>query len=201
MSFLFAILLALATFARQNGSLKLSPPSIITPVNIDQSPLYPRPTTQPIPTDSGEWGIAVKTGEHTYQIKVNNDAQMGTPAQILNAINDLRIRNGAQPLKTNEKICAYAQSRAEYFTKIRQVDEHKGFKEFLENDDGFEKLGFGSLGENSSYGYIMSGVHLIEFVYMRSPEHNKNQLDPKWDHGCVGVSESATNIIFATSPL
>jgi hypothetical protein len=35
---------------------------------------------------------------------------------------------------------------------------------------------------------------------MRSPEHNANQLDSKWDRGCAGVAGTATNIIFATSP-
>ena len=197
MSILFALLLAIATVMRHPTPNVVSPVLSIPNIPLQISTVPPTPT----PADSGDWGVAIKTGEHTYQIKVNNDAQMGTPNQILNAINDLRLRNNAQPLKTNDKICSYAQSRAEYFAKNHQVDEHKGFKDFLENDNGFEKLGFGSLGENSSYGYIMSGVHLIEFVYMRSPEHNKNQLDPKWDHGCVGVSGSATDIIFATSPL
>ena len=175
-----------------------------------QLPNLPTPTKSPIiyPTspeqnsaDTDPWGTAIKTGEYTYKIKVKNDEKMGTPDEVLSALNALRIRNGSQPLKTHPKLCEYSNQRAKYFTSIQNIDSHAGFKDFLLNQDGFNKLGFGQLGENSSYGYVMSGVHLIEFVYMQSPTHNKNQLDPKWDHACVGIDGVATNVIFATSPL
>lgn len=205
MPFLIAILLTWLTLQVQTPELAISSPQVASPspiiiqqpIPLNVAPILPSPSID----DTTGWGELVKTGEHTYQIKVKNDDRMGTPLEILTAINDLRRRNGAQPLKINEKLCAYTQSRAEYFNKIKNIDEHVGFQKFLEEENGFDKLGFGQLGENSSYGYIMTGVHLIEFVYMRSPEHNKNQLEPKWDHACVGVSGPATNIIFATSPL
>lgn len=151
--------------------------------------------------DGKPWGVAEKVGEHTYSIKVQNDARMGSSEEILNAINDLRIRNGVQILKSDSRLCTYAYERAKYFEAIKSTDEHRGFMDYLNNQDGFEKLGFAILGENSSYGYVMSGVHLVEFVYMQSQEHNKNQLDSRWDRGCVGVYGSATNVLFATSPI
>lgn len=169
----------------------------------------PLPTTTPaskiiIPKpapDSDPWGVAIKIGEHTYKIKVQNDAVMGTPDEILQALNTLRARNNVQLLKKDDRLCLYTQSRAEYQNSLGKTDTHAGFTDFLENQDGFQKMGYAKVGENSSYGYILSGVHIIEFVYMQSPDHNKNQLDPAWDHACAGTSGLATNLIFATSPL
>ena len=198
LALLFAVFLALLTHplpARQStASLTQAPPTAIP---------SPYPTAKPAsaPTDSGPWGVAQRIGEHTYQIRVQNDDQMGTPSEILAALNTLRARHGAQPLTSDNRLCAYAQSRAQVFESLKSTDAHAGFNDLLENQDGFTKLGYRRVGENSSYGYIMSGVHLIEFVYMQSPDHNANQLDPDWDHGCVGVAGSATNLIFATSPL
>lgn len=180
-----------------SSSVAFQLPNLSTPTPTP----FKNPSSNEIPTDQDPWGTAIKTGEHTYKIKVQNDEKMGTPEEVLQALNTLRIRNGAQPLKTHPKLCEYTNQRAKFFTSIQNIDSHAGFQDFLLNQDGFNKLGFGQLGENSSYGYVMSGVHLIEFVYMQSPTHNKNQLDPKWDHACVGIDGVATNVIFATSPL
>jgi len=179
----------------------------LTPVSKGGSPPTTTPTPKPaviIPkpvSDTDPWGVAIKVGEHTYKIKVQNDAVMGTPDEILQALNNLRSRNNIQLLKKDDRLCSYTQSRAEYQGKLGKTDVHAGFTDFLENQDGFRKLGYARVGENSSYGYTLSGVHLIEFVYMQSSEHNKNQLDPAWDHACAGTSGLATNLIFATSPL
>lgn len=170
---------------------------------------YSLPTTTQVPKiivpkpapDSDPWGVAIKIGEHTYKVRVENDPAMGSPDEILQALNNLRARNNVQALKKDDRLCAYTQSRAEYQNSLGKTDAHAGFEDYLQNQDGFRKLGYARVGENSSYGYILSGVHLIEFVYMQSPEHNKNQLDPAWDHACAGTSGYATNLIFATSPL
>jgi len=202
MQFLLAFILTFLT-------IYLNPSSPKNP-----NPFPPTFPTAPTPTDipskiiipqsapeTGPWGVAQKIGEHTYQIKVQNDSVMGTPEEILAALNILRARSSAQPLKSDPRLCQFATSRAEYQNRLGKTDAHAGFVDYLENQDGFQKLGFGHLGENSSFGYILSGTHLIEWVYMRSPEHNANQTDPKWDHACAGVFGLATNIVFATSPL
>jgi uncharacterized protein YkwD len=168
-----------------------------TPTNIPLVTITKVPTPTP---DSSPWGIAKQVSDHTWVIKVQNDPAMGSPSEILNALNDLRARQGAQPLKTDSRLCDYAQKRADYFKSIQNTDEHKGLIEFLKDENNYAVLGYNWIGENSSYGYVMSGVHLIEFVYNSDPDHSKNQLDPKWDHGCVGVNSPATNLIFATSP-
>jgi len=201
MPFILAIVLTFLTLRFHPFPRPSSPTS---PLSHD-----PQPTTIPTPqaiipkqnSDTDPWGVAIKIGEHTYKIKVQNDSAMGTPDEILQALNNLRARNNVQQLKKDDRLCAYTQSRAEYQNSLGKTDAHAGFTNYLQNQDGFRKLGFARVGENSSYGYILSGVHLIEFVYMQSPDHNANQLDPTWDHGCTGTSGYATNLIFATSPL
>lgn len=186
-------------------------PLPVRTINLAIPTLTPTASPSPRPTLTAKlgqvapspdsWGVAEKIGDHTYTINVQNDPAMATPDEILTAINNLRARHGAQPLRTDGRLCQYAQSRADYFKSIQSIDSHAGFNDFLQHYDGFSKLGFARLGENSSFGYTLSGVHLVEFVYMQSPGHNQNQLNPDWDRGCAGVAGSATNIVFATSPI
>ncbi len=197
MPFVVAIILTLLSFSGTKAIIESHTPEVINTVS---QPVINKKLTAPEPTSSEPWGKAIKISDHSYRINVKNDDHMASPEEILAALNDLRMRNGVQALKVDPKLCDYTQSRAELFTQIGSTDEHAGFEKFLEQEDGFKKLGYRQLGENSSYGFKMTGVHLIEFVYMQSPDHNKNQLDPKWDHSCVGVSGTATNLIFATSP-
>src|SRR3989344_5710713 len=78
-------------------------------------PIIPTPTLAPNVSrpQSGEveWGVAQKIGEHTYSIRVQNDAVMATPDEIPPAINDLRARSAAQPLKSDSRLCQYAGIR------------------------------------------------------------------------------------------
>lgn len=163
-----------------------------------------RPTrsiTAPTPIDSTPWGVAQQTGEHTWTMKIGEDPVMATPAEILSALNEYRRRYDSQILTTNQKLVDYAQSRVNYFNQIKNIDSHVGFNNFLEKEDGFNKLGFSYLGENISYGYQLNGVHLIEWVYAGDEPHNKNQLDSKWDHVGIAVKNNATCLIFATGKM
>jgi len=126
---------------------------------------------------------------------------MATPIEILSALNEYRRRYGSQILTLDQKLTDYAQSRVNYFNQIKNIDSHVGFNNFLEKEDGFNKLGFTYLGENISYGYKLNGVHLIEWVYAGDEPHNKNQLDTKWDHVGIAVKGLATCLIFATGKM
>ncbi|MBI5358155.1 CAP domain-containing protein [Candidatus Amesbacteria bacterium] len=169
----------------------------------------PKPITTPIPKkvfvappeDKEPWGVAKQIDSVTWQMKVGQDAQMGTPAEILIALNDYRRRYGASNLSWDSKLADYALSRAKYFRSIKNLDAHKGFADFLNNQDGFSKLGFNQLGENASYGYKLSGVHLIEWIYAGDEPHNKNQLNSIWNYVGIGVDGVATALIFGTGKL
>ena len=152
-----------------------------------------------IKVDDGQpWGVAKQIDAVTWQMKVGEDAKMATPGEILSALNVYRIRYGSQILTWDDKLANYAKSRAVYFNKIKDLDGHKGFQDFLNNQDGFNKLGFNRLGENASFGYRLSGVHLIEWVYAGDDPHNKNQLNNNWNYVGIGVDGTSTALIFGT---
>ncbi len=144
-----------------------------------------------------EWGVAKQIGEHTYTIRVGSDDRMGTREEILSALNNYREVNGAGALAFDDRLNNYAQGRADTFASIKSTDAHAGFNDYLENHNGFEELHFARLGENSYYGGPLYGVHLIEWVFAKSPGHNANQIDRGWTHVGIGVTNSSANLIFA----
>jgi uncharacterized protein YkwD len=168
--------------------------------------IVPSPTIKIIaarPTEvgyTGVWGKAQQIGEDTWTMKVGMDSRMATPTEILEALNAYRARFGSQKLEWNQRLADYAQGRVESFVKAGQTDAHAGFKDFVEKQDGYNKLGFNWLGENISYGFQLEGVHLIEWMYAGDKPHDDNQKNPRWDHVGVGVKGTATCLIFATSP-
>lgn len=166
-----------------------------TPVQTTNKPkLIPKvtPNTEP-------WGVAKQIGEYTWTMKIANDTRMATPSEILVALNEYRQRQGSQLLVWDNALADYAQSRADYFFLVNKTDAHKGFLDFVENQDGYNKLGYNWLGENSSFGYQVLGVHLIEWVFAGDKPHDDNQLAQRWDHAGIGVKGTAVDIIFATS--
>lgn len=76
------------------------------------------------------------------------------------------------------------------------MDNHEGFKQLTSTSAGFYRLGFRSLGENSSSGYNTTPVNLIEKIYAASPHHQANQLNPNWTHAGIGTSGSFTDLVF-----
>lgn len=151
--------------------------------------------------DNEPWGVAKQIDEVTWTMKVGEDEKMATAQEILSALNQYRQRYGSQILTWNTKLGDYAQSRAKYLNSIKNVDKHAGFTNFVEKEDGFNKLGFTMLGENISHGYRLNGVHIIEWMYAGDEPHNKNQLDTRWDHVGIGVDGLATCLIFATGKM
>ena len=179
--------------------LKATPTVTSTPTPLPTLKPEPRvqPTALPQPTDSSsDWGVAEQVGEHTYTIKVGNDDRMANPQEVLEALNAYRATNGVGQLAWDDKLAQYSQDRANHFKNISNIDAHEGFNNFLSNEDGFAKLGFMRLGENSYYGGPLTGTHLIEWVFAKSPGHNSNQLDSAWSNVGVGVTDTSVNLIF-----
>lgn len=168
------------------------------PIIVEQKIPTKIPVKKTTPTPVETWGVSKQIGEHTWTIKVGEDAVMATPKEIWVALNEYRKVQGSQVLNWDEKLGNYAQERAKYLNGIKSVDEHKGFSDFLENQNGFDKLGFTSLGENISYGYRLNGVHTIEWMYAGDEPHDKNQLDNRWNYVGIGVEGLATCLIFGT---
>ena len=161
-----------------------------TPVSVKQtSNVYQSATTS-------QWGVAKQLTAHTWTLQVGQDSQMATPQEILVALNNYRQNHGSQTLSWDNNLANFAQERANSFNAAGTLDEHAGFYAYLANPDNEKQIGFLNLGENSSIGFTLEGVHLIEWVYASDEGHNKNQLDTKWTHVGIGVSGTATDLVF-----
>ncbi len=177
--------------------IRLTPTIKITPTVVAvKEKKIPTPTP-----DNEPWGVAKQVDEVTWTMKVGEDEKMATAQEILEALNKYRQNHGSQNLTWDVKLGDYAQNRAQYLNNIKSVDKHEGFNKFVENEDGFNKLGFTMLGENISYGYKLNGVHTIEWMYAGDEPHNKNQLDNRWNYVGIGVDGLATCLIFGTGKM
>jgi uncharacterized protein YkwD len=184
-----------------------SPELVEGPTPTTKPTLKPKPTLSqsalqtPRPTavgDTAPWGVSRQTGPDTWTMKIAPDSKMGTPREILVALNDYRVRFGSQPLTWNDNLTGFAQSRADYIASKKNTDGHAGFIDYLDNQDGYNRLGFTWLGENISYGFKLEAVHLIEWMYAGDKPHNDNQLNNRWNYVGIGVNGTATSIIFGT---
>jgi uncharacterized protein YkwD len=163
------------------------------PTSVTIKKIYPT-----IISDDTPWGVAQQIDDVTWTIKIGQDEKMATPREIWEALNQYRKVQGSQILNWDTKLADYAQSRSKYLNSKGTTDKHEGFSNFLNNEDGFNKLGFTSLGENISYGYKLNGVHTIEWMYAGDKPHNDNQLDNRWNYVGIGVDGLATCLIFGT---
>lgn len=148
-------------------------------------------TQTPVP-----WGTTEKIGEHEYRTYVANDPVMGTPTEILAALNSYRKIHGRGEVKSDDNLCKLATWRAQTQDKAGTLDGHKGLEEYMKDPKHWEELNVSAIGENASYGYVLSGTHLIEWVFDSDVEHRDNQLNPNWNLGCAGISGVTVDIIF-----
>jgi len=168
--------------------ISLTPTPVVVQLNINNDSVIP---------DLEEWGKAKQVSEHSWTMKIGFDSRMATPNEIFEALNSYRQKHGRNSLNWDDRLANYATQRAKYFTQIGNLDGHAGFSEFVKSEENIKILGFWWLGENSSYGYRLEGVHLIEWVYAGDQPHDDNQLSPDWTHVGIGVDGYQTDIIFA----
>lgn len=151
--------------------------------------------------DTTPWGVAEKIDGTTWTMKVGQDNIMAEPAHIFEALNSYRQRKGSGALSWDDRLAEFAKMRTETFNSVGKLDGHSGFQDYLKNEENIKALGFYGLGENSSYGFQMEAVHLIEWVFAGDPPHDNNQLDPTWSHVGIGVSGTAADLIFGKNKI
>lgn len=174
----------------------MNPTPTVAPKKSIESIIVQVTPTPPLPEEPGEWGVAKQIGEHTWTMKIGRDDKMTTPLEVFDALNNYRQKHGKPTLTWDNRLAEYAQQRAKYFTSIGQTDAHKGFIEYVNDVENIKKLGFWSVGENSSSGYQLTGVHLIEWIYAGDKPHDDNQLSADWSHVGIGVDTAQTDLIF-----
>ncbi len=140
------------------------------------------------------WGKAEKIADHTYRTNVGQDPVLGSTEEIFQALNAYRKNHGRQELKKDDKLCGLATTRA--VQQKDNLDGHQGFKDYFADQSHWQELGVTGIGENSSWNYTLSGVHLIEWVFDADDEHRNNQLNPDWNLGCVGIAGTTVDVIF-----
>jgi uncharacterized protein YkwD len=131
----------------------------------------------------------------TFPIIVGKDQPPSTYSEMLKTLNDYRASKGKSALTIDANLQTFAQNRAEYFSARGSMDNHAQFQQLL-TADGFAKMGFNSLGENSSYGAFGDARNLIESIYAGHAPHDENQLKDEWTHVGIGVSGEATDFVF-----
>lgn len=139
---------------------------------------------------------AEKINDVTWRVKnVQNDDNMASPQDIVNALNSYRGEQGKPNLTVDDNLSSYAQERANLFATNGSLDSHAGFRNYMDNG-GFDKAGFNSLGENSAYiSGPMNGDKIIRSIFGADGSHDGNQLD-NWTHIGVGVNGNAVNVNF-----
>lgn len=120
-----------------------------------------------------------------------------SPVSLAQALNNLRSKSGVSSLNLNQKLSDFAKKRADFLASEGKLDNHSGFFDFLNKQDGFVKLGFFEVGENSSEGYTVSAFDLIEKIYGTHSPHREIQLDSKWTDVGIGVNGTFTDFVFA----
>ncbi len=185
------------------GYLEISPsPTLVASVTPTQAPeptpVPPTatPTTQAQIDNSTQY-TAEKIGENTFRVTgVTLDNSMASTSDILDALNSYRQGRGVGTLAWDSNLATFAQDRANFFSSNSTLDNHTGFKSFMDNN-GFEISGFNGLGENSAHlAGPMNGDRIIKEIFGADAPHDNNQLDSSWTHAGVGVNGNYININF-----
>lgn len=131
----------------------------------------------------------------SISIPAESNGSTFTPKEIFDALNKYRQSKGLNSLSWDQRLADYSQSRAEQFARDGKMDNHEGFKTYMNEQLG---VNYSRMGENSGYGHKVSATELIEQKYGSSPGHNENQLKPEYTVVGIGVSGTASNLIFGT---
>lgn len=127
--------------------------------------------------------------------KLENTSQSATQQQLFHSLNTYRQKKGKSSLSWDGKLGGFAQSRADQFARDDKMDGHAGFKAMFDNN-GYQRMGFLKMGENSSMSDNTDSTYIIESLYAGSAAHEDNQLNDSYTHVGVGVSGKFTNLVF-----
>lgn len=163
-----------------------------------------RSTRDYINSKNGEikkWGMATKVEGTRYgwSMKIENDFHMGTVQELFGAINAYRLKKDKSKLEWSESLALFAQKRADELNKNGGVDEHRGFKDYIRYSGNRIDLGFMRLGENTSCGYRMTAIHMIEWIFAGDIPHDENQLNSRWTHVGIGVNNTCVSLVFGNN--
>lgn len=126
---------------------------------------------------------------------VNTVNQSSKQKELFDALNVYRQKNESSALNWHTQLAAFAQERADTFARLGGLDNHAGFREFLDKKT-YTQYGFRGAGENSCFGFNLSPVEIIEKIFAGDSLHNNNQLEPSWTNVGIGVNGTAIDVVF-----
>lgn len=145
-----------------------------------------------------KWGTAKKVEgtQYGWSLEIENDFHMTTEKELFDALNTYRLKNKKPKLEWSGSLATFAKRRGDELNKNSGVDEHRGFKDYIRYSENRMILGFRRLGENTSCGYRMTGVHMIEWIFAGDIPHDENQLNSRWTHVGIGVNNICVSLVF-----
>ncbi len=115
-------------------------------------------------------------------------------------INKIRVEKGFAPLKWSDELAAVARLHSQNMAEFRFFS-HRGLDNRLVSDRADQlKIGrWRSIGENIAFnrGYADPVGMAIE-LWLDSPTHRRNMLDPNWKESAVGVAKAADGSVYFT---
>ncbi len=132
-------------------------------------------------------------------------------AEVLAALNNYRATHGHEPLTQDERLCAYAQKRAEDLIAFGGLDAHAGFTADFSGETRPSQLADypgTQFGENLAYQFCRNmttgasfiagtGTELIEWCFDSSTKgHREAQLSTVYKHACVRHGKNSYVVIF-----
>lgn len=176
----------------------LAPTARPLPTSVEQaSTPTSTPTAAPTAATDQSQYTAEKIGDTTWRVKnVANDSSMASAQDLFNALNSYRQSRGVGTLAFDQGLTDLANSRVNTFASNGGLDQHAGFKDFM-NNDGFSKVGFNGLGENAAHlAGPMSGDRIVKEIFGADGAHDGNQLDGAWTHAGIGINGNFVNVNF-----
>jgi len=125
---------------------------------------------------------------------LNSPGATPTPREhaIVRAMNAVRAQNGAPPLRVGRALTRAARAHSADMAR-RNYFDHGPFVQRL------RRFGVRAphIGENLAYGTGLLGAMAIVQMWVASPPHRRNLLDPKFRRIGVGMAGSSRKLITA----
>lgn len=117
-----------------------------------------------------------------------------------NQINQKRVEMGLAPLVWSDELAAVARLHSQNMAEFKFFS-HRGLDNKLVSDRADQiKIGrWRSIGENIAFNRGFGDpVRKAVELWLDSPEHCRNMLDPNWRESAVGVAKAADGSVYFT---
>ncbi len=115
-------------------------------------------------------------------------------------INQARADAGLEPLVWSDQLASVARIHSQNMAEFKFFS-HRGLDNKLVSDraDQFKVGRWRAIGENIAFnrGYGDPAVKAVE-LWLDSPTHRRNLLDPNWKESAIGVAKAADGSVYFT---